>query len=157
MMRTHSIHVVARTLAAAILLLAGAGCAGDGSRYPPAAECPQPRFTGQAPPALRQRINPLPATSANLDAGRALYAVAANPACRDCHGASGGGNGPLAGQFDPRPRNFSCAETVDGIPDGQLAWIVRNGSPGTAMPAFAGLSDDEIWQVVLYLRTLVRR
>jgi mono/diheme cytochrome c family protein len=64
--------------------------------------------------------------------------------------------GPLAGQFDPRPRNFACKETVNGIPDGQLFWIVRNGSPGTSMPDFRGLRDEQIWQIVLYLRALAK-
>jgi mono/diheme cytochrome c family protein len=64
--------------------------------------------------------------------------------------------GPLAAQFDPRPRNFACKETVKGIPDGQLFWIVQNGSPGTSMPAFPALRDTQIWQIVLYLRELAR-
>ena len=45
---------------------------------------------------------------------------------------------------------------MNGIPDGQLFWIVRNGSPGTSMPDFRGLSDEQIWQLVLHLRTLAR-
>jgi len=45
---------------------------------------------------------------------------------------------------------------VNGIPDGQLFWIVRNGSPGTSMPGFHALSDDQIWRVVLYLRELAK-
>jgi hypothetical protein len=59
-------------------------------------------------------------------------------------------------QFDPRPRNFACKETVNGIPDGQLFWIVRNGSPGTSMPRFRDLRDDQILQIVVYLRTLAK-
>lgn len=60
----------------------------------------------------------------------------------------------LAAQFDPRPRNFACAETVNGIPDGQLFRIVQNGSAGTAMPVFDFLTEDEIWRLVIYLRSL---
>jgi len=40
------------------------------------------------------------------------------------------------------------------ISDGQLFWIIRNGSPGTGMPAFKNLKDREIWLIVLYLRKL---
>lgn len=76
------------------------------------------------------------------------------PACADCYGKRGEGNGPLASQFDPRPRNFACAQTVNGIPDGQLHWIIKNGSPATAMPSFGSLDDEEIWQLVIYLRSL---
>ncbi len=121
---------------------------------PPAAECPQPRFTGRAPEAVYNQVNPLKASRSNRRAGRELYEEALQPACADCHGDSGEGNGPLASQFEPQPRNFACAETVNGIPDGQLYWIVRNGSPGTAMPPFDFLEDEEIWQLVLHLRAL---
>lgn len=60
----------------------------------------------------------------------------------------------MASMFDPPPRNFACKETVNGIPDGQLFWIIRNGSPGTAMPSFEELTDEQIWQLVLFLREL---
>lgn len=121
---------------------------------PPAAECPQPRFTGRAPDDLYNRVNPLAASKRNRKAGRELYEELSDPACTACHGKKGDGRGQLASQFNPPPRNFACAETVVGIVDGQLHWIIKNGSPGTAMPPFDYLSDDEIWQLVLYLRTL---
>jgi len=147
-------------LIAASLLALLVGCAGDGASragYPPPTECPQPRFTGQAPEAIRAQPNPLPATSEHVAAGRDLYQGGVEPACRMCHGRDGDGRGPLSAQFDPRPRNFACKATVNGIPDGQLYWIIRNGSPGTAMPGFGDkLSQRETWQVVLYLRELAR-
>jgi mono/diheme cytochrome c family protein len=140
------------------LLLASAllGPSGLLAQYPPAAQCPQPRFTGKAPEPAYSRLNPLPADRTGLAAGRKLYEQGAEPSCQLCHGIKGDGMGPLASQFDPRPRNFACKETVNGIPDGQLFWIVRNGSPGTSMPAFGSLRDDQIWQIVLYLRALAR-
>jgi mono/diheme cytochrome c family protein len=132
-------------------------CAGDApSPYPPASQCPQPRFTGKAPEDIYARVNPLAANAANIAAGRGVYEKGASPSCQVCHGITGDGMGPLALQFDPRPRNFACKETVKGIPDGQLFWIVKNGSPGTAMPAFHAMRDDQIWQLVLYLRQLAK-
>jgi len=41
---------------------------------------------------------------------------------------------------------------MDSLPDGQLFWIIQNGSPGTAMPAFKGLADEQIWQLIHYIR-----
>ncbi len=43
---------------------------------------------------------------------------------------------------------------MESIPDGQLFWIIRNGSAGTGMPAFSDLGDEQIWQLVHFLRTL---
>ncbi len=121
---------------------------------PPPGACPQPRFTGKAPAELYARVNSLAANRSNRRAGEELYEDLSDPSCVVCHGKKGDGLGPLSGQFDPPPRNFACAETVDGVPDGQLHWIIKNGSPGTAMPPFDYLSDEEIWQLVIYLRSL---
>jgi mono/diheme cytochrome c family protein len=138
---------------AAGLLAAGGSALGE---YPPLAQCPQPRFTGRAPDPIYGQANPLAADGNHLATGRRLYEKDANPPCQICHGIKGDGMGPLAAQFDPRPRNFACKATVNGIPDGQLFWIVRNGSPGTSMPAFPGMRDEQIWQIVLYLRALAK-
>jgi mono/diheme cytochrome c family protein len=132
-------------------------CAGDArSQYPPPAQCPQPRFTGKAPEDYYNRSNPLTANPALVAAGRRLYEKEASPGCQMCHGIKGDGRGPLSGQFDPPPRNFACAQTVKGIPDGQLFWIIQNGSPGTSMPGFSALREDQIWQLVMYLRVLAK-
>ncbi|HTN27275.1 MAG TPA: cytochrome c [Burkholderiales bacterium] len=126
------------------------------AQLPPPGECPQPRFTGKAPDEFYNLANPLTADPARIAVGRRLYEKDASPACEMCHGIKGDGKGALAAQFDPRPRNFACAQTVNGIPDGQLFWIVRNGSPGTSMPGFKRLSDEQIWSIVLYLRRLAK-
>jgi mono/diheme cytochrome c family protein len=124
---------------------------------PPAEECPQPRFTGKAPDDYYRRTNPLGSAAADVEAGQRLYRGEPKPGCAICHGVSGNGRGPLSAQFDPRPRNFACAETVNGIPDGQLFWIIRYGSPGTSMPAHPNFSDEQIWRLVSYLRRLAKR
>jgi mono/diheme cytochrome c family protein len=122
--------------------------------HPPPGECPQPRFTGKAPPDIYPLANPLPGSPQNLKAGAKLYRDSTPIACQECHGAKGDGKGPMAEMFDPPPRNFACKETVNGIPDGQLYWIIKHGSPGTAMPSFNNLSDEQLWQLVLHLRGL---
>ena len=38
------------------------------------------------------------------------------------------------------------------ISDGQLFWIIKNGSAGTLMPEFIDLSDKSIWQLIIYIR-----
>ena len=124
---------------------------------PPPGECPQPRFTGKAPEDYLARTNPLAPDRETLKAASRLYlGKEGGIACAVCHGKKGDGKGKMASQFVPRPRNFACAETVNGIPDGQLFWIIRFGSPGTSMPPHPDFSDEQVWQLVLYLRQLAR-
>jgi mono/diheme cytochrome c family protein len=124
---------------------------------PPPGECPQPRFTGKAPDEYYVRKNPVSANAEGNAAAEKIFRGADGAAsCAACHGRKGDGKGKLADQFTPRPRNFACSKTIEGVPDGQLFWIVRFGSPDTAMPPHPQLSDTEVWQVVNYLRTLAK-
>jgi len=120
-------------------------------------QCPQPRFTGSAPQEYLQLDNPVPLNRAVLREGKRLYlGKEGGQGCAICHGSKGDGRGPLADSFDPPPRNFTCARTINGIADGQLFWIIRFGSPDTSMPPHPQLRDTQIWQLVHYLRDLAR-
>ncbi len=119
--------------------------------------CPQPRTTQQAPADFLNRTNPLPTSPAHVQAGKTLFMETAKPlACMNCHGQRGDGSGPIGAALVPPPRNFTCGATMREIQDGQLFWVIKNGSPGTGMMPFAGLSEDEVWQVIHYLRTLAK-
>lgn len=118
-------------------------------------ECPQPRFTAKAPDEYYARSVPSASSALTAQAAKPIFEGKSETAnCAICHGKKGDGKGVLAAQFEPPPRNFTCAKTVKGVPDGQLFWVIRFGSPGTAMPPHATLSDEQVWQLVLYLRQL---
>jgi mono/diheme cytochrome c family protein len=87
--------------------------------------------------------------------GRLLFELDAQPSCTACHG-SGDGLGMMSAGLTPPPRNFTCKETMETIPDGQLFWIIRNGSEGTGMPAFSDLSDEQIWRLILFVRSFAQ-
>ena len=124
----------------------GQGFAGQGI-------CPQGRFTVQAPDDIRNQANPLKPSREVLYSGESLFQVEVQPvACKICHGVNGNGLGIMAQGLNPAPRNFTCEETMKEISDGQLFWVIRNGSQGTGMPPFKNLKDREIWQIIHYLR-----
>jgi mono/diheme cytochrome c family protein len=58
----------------------------------------------------------------------------------------------MAKGMKPSPRDFSCQAMMNKISDGQLFWVIKNGSKGTGMMGFKSLNDDQIWQVVSYIR-----
>jgi mono/diheme cytochrome c family protein len=141
--------------ALALVLLAVA-CASAPSSAATATACPQPRFTGSAPPEYLAMNNPLPKDADLRAAERIFRGDGDSISCSKCHGEKGDGHGPMSAMFDPPPRNFRCAATVNGIPDGQLFWIIRFGSPGTSMPPHPKLDDAQVWALVAYLRRLAR-
>lgn len=120
--------------------------------------CAPARFNGKVPEDFTMMKSPLSATAADLNAGEKLYFDGATDrfSCATCHGNKGDGRGEMARQYDPPPRNFACAQAVNGVADGQLFWIIRFGSPGTSMPAHKNFTDEQIWQLVAYVRGLAK-
>jgi len=122
-----------------------------------AGDCVQQRKTPQAPSNIIKQTNPLESTTENIAAGKMLYKKEAKPlACSQCHGRRGKGNGIMARDMIPKPPDFSCQAMMKNIPDGQLFWIIKNGSKGTAMMSFETLKDNQIWQLVSYIRKLAK-
>ena len=120
---------------------------------PDKAQCPQNRTTPDAPGKYFGLKNPLEATEKRMKKGEVLYMDTAQPMqCFHCHGARGDGTGELGLQADPPARNFTCAETMKSISDGQMFWVIKNGIEGTAMPAYPDLADWQIWVLIHYIR-----
>ncbi len=119
-----------------------------------AQECPQDRKTPTAPQEFLALKNPLLFDDKTLKAGENLFHNQAKPiACKFCHGIKGNGKSDPDFESTPPPRNFTCRETMGKLPDGQLFWVIKNGSKNTSMFAFPGLSDNQIWQLVHYVRS----
>ncbi len=114
--------------------------------------CPQVRKTKSAPANLVKASIP---ASASVEAGKKIFEKSAKPmACKMCHGSEGKGNGKLGKALNPRPRNFTCSDTMKHVSSGQMFWIIKNGSKGTGMVAHGKtLKDRQIWDVVKYIDT----
>jgi mono/diheme cytochrome c family protein len=111
----------------------------------------------KAPADFLVMTNPIPASAGATQAGMTLFSKLAKPIkCAMCHGDKGDGKGVMGASLSPSPRNFTCNAMMKDIPDGQLFWVIKNGSPGTGMMSFAGLSDEQVWQLVHYIRSLAR-
>jgi cbb3-type cytochrome c oxidase subunit III len=101
------------------------------------------------------------ASGAAAPRGKTVY----DQHCVECHGATGRGDGTAAPFLTPQPRDFTVGRyklrtTESGsIPtDDDLARSVREGLPGSAMPAWKGLlSDADIDAVVAYVKSFSPR
>lgn len=119
--------------------------------------CVQPRKTAKAPDAILTKTNPLSSSAGAIKAGKELFLKTAQPvACVMCHGEQGDGKGLMGAALVPPPRNFTCGAMMRDISDGQLFWIIKNGSPGTGMMSFASLPDEQVWQLIHYIRSLAK-
>ena len=95
--------------------------------------------------------NPLQATPSSIEAGKQAF----GGYCVECHGRDGQNTGvPFAGSIDP-PIPLLTSRSVQDYSDGQLKRVIEAGIAPSGMPASKGiLSDEEIWQIVIYIRHL---
>jgi len=78
--------------------------------------------------------------------------------CTKCHGEKGDGNGSKAEFFIIKPAAFSTPGYMQSRKDGQLFWIMENGSEGTEMEPVGpysdvGLSEEQMWNLIAFLRS----
>jgi len=92
--------------------------------------------------------------SAQLAAGHALF----SDKCASCHGKPSEGLSGRAAFFQPPAPDFSETHYRDSDP-AYLFWRIEVGktvepylSSGSVMPSWRGLTDQEIWQLVAYLK-----
>ncbi|MDH3503374.1 MAG: c-type cytochrome [Nitrospirota bacterium] len=97
--------------------------------------------------------NPISFMEENIEKGKHIFHGKAF--CVTCHGRDGKGLGNIPGLVGKLPRNFTDKTWQAARTDGELFWILKNGSPGTDMASFIPLvlTEDEAWHVILYVRS----
>ena len=125
-----------------VLMLAAlvlAACGGGGAETVVALDSVPADFSG--------KTNPLGADAAT--AGAEVFKTN----CAACHGDTGLGDGPAGAALDPAPKNLAELQAQAG--DDYLFWRITTGKEGTSMVPWKGiLTEEQIWQVVAFLRTL---
>lgn len=103
-------------------------------------------------------VNPVAATPASIASGKRAY----DTLCASCHGnlAQGATNAGISISIIEEGRGTQPPDLIDaqadhGSTDGEVFTVIKRGLPPTMMPGFGSqLSDEEIWSMVNYLRTL---
>jgi mono/diheme cytochrome c family protein len=138
-MRLHQ-EAIVRTVSTALLGVWVAACGGD-REAPAAAEVEQPTSTA--------------VTGALLERGATVYK--AN--CIPCHGPLGKGDGPSSFSLNPKPRDHTNREYMDGVSDEQIAaTVVQGGAPRgyPNMPSHPHIKGEDLVGLVAHVRTLSR-
>ena len=104
-----------------------------------------------APAAEARKKNPVAINESSLAAGQKIYLKR----CVACHGKTGNGDGPDAADLGIHPAKLSDP-VIRGETDGELFWKITVGKK--PMPNYGTrLSPSDRWNVINYLRSLVRR
>jgi mono/diheme cytochrome c family protein len=98
--------------------------------------------------------NPIPSSAESIKAGGLVFAKN----CRACHGIQGKGDG-TAIPPGVKPANLVAGQWKHGGTDADLFKTIKGGvGPAFDMQAWGDrLSDEEIWNVINYIRDLSKR
>src|SRR5438128_3031460 len=101
--------------------------------------------------AVTTYVATLRAGEGDVREGEWLYAEQ----CASCHGAAGGGDGPLAATLSVRPPALRDLAVQGRFPDEEMVALALRGRPGTPMPGFARVLDAEAARkLVAFVRVL---
>src|SRR5580693_2113143 len=76
--------------------------------------------------------------------------------CAMCHGENGNGKGDLVGDMKLTLKDYTDPAALKDLTDGQIFYIIKNGKgqmPGEGDRA----KPDDIWNMVIYVRSLAKK
>ncbi|MFL7891010.1 MAG: c-type cytochrome [Anaerolineales bacterium] len=114
----------------------------------------EPATRPDVPEQYSGLVNPYVEDSTAISAGETIFEAD----CAACHGLTGEGDGPASGGLNPPPTNL--AERQANMSDAYIFWRISEGGLmepfNSIMPGWKGLLDEQqIWQIIAYIRTMV--
>ncbi len=116
---------------------------------------PTPRVSEVVEPSAPSTAPVQQARASDPEGGRVHYETL----CSSCHGLRGDGDGPVGQSLDPKPRKHSDGDYMNELSDEHLFLVIKEGGAAVGKSALmapwgAALSDDQIRDVVAFVRTL---
>ncbi len=99
-------------------------------------------WLSDVPARDRQKANPFAGQPQAVQAGRLLFA----DHCAQCHGENAQGT-------RKRP-SLRTARIQSEATEGAIHWLLVNGIVRHGMPSWSRLPDQQLWQLVAYLKSL---
>jgi mono/diheme cytochrome c family protein len=99
-------------------------------------------WLARVPASDHQKTNPYEGKPEAIAAGRNIF----EEHCAKCHGQNAEG-------VKKRP-SLKTERVQHQATDGDLHWLLVNGSMKKGMPPWAKLPDPQLWQLIAYLKSL---
>jgi mono/diheme cytochrome c family protein len=104
------------------------------------------------PPADAAKANPVKPGAESLAKGKKLYGYD----CAMCHGKNGDGKGDMASDIK-NVTDFTNPDALKNRTDGELFYITKNGKGDNMPPEGDRVKDEEIWNMVNYIRSFAKK
>jgi cytochrome c oxidase cbb3-type subunit 3 len=100
-----------------------------------------PDWLAKVPAKARAEKNPLAGKPSAVKAGRTLFVQY----CAMCHGQNAQGQATFPSLHTAEVRNLT---------DGDIQWLLTNGSLAKGMPSWSALPETQRWELISYIRSL---
>ena len=104
------------------------------------------------PPEAAAKANPVKPNAESLAKGKKMYGID----CAMCHGDKGDGKGDMGSDFKTIP-DFTNPDALKNRTDGELFYITRNGKGADMPPEDQRAKDDDVWNMVNYIRAFAKK
>jgi cytochrome c5 len=124
---------------------------------PDSAASPEPAWLQQdaaaAPATPPDTKNPVTATPESQAKAKKMWGYD----CEMCHGATGNGKTDLANDMKLSLTDLSDPKTLDGKTDAELFDLIKNGKGKMPPEDAARAKPNDIWNLVIYTRSLAKK
>ena len=116
----------------------------------PPAKTPTPE--SKIPPEDAAKVNPVKPTAESLAKGKKMYGYD----CAMCHGKDGDGKGDMASDYK-NVTDFTNPDALKNRTDGELFYVTRNGKGENMPPEGDRAKNEDIWNMVNYVRSFKKK
>ena len=116
----------------------------------PPAKTPAPE--SKIPPEEAAKANPVKPTAESLAKGKKMYGYD----CAMCHGKDGDGKGDMASDYK-NVTDFTNPDALKNRTDGELFYITRNGKGNDMPPEGDRAKNEDVWNMVNYIRAFKKK
>ena len=116
----------------------------------PPAKTPAPE--SKIPAEDAAKVNPVKPTAESLAKGKKMYGYD----CAMCHGKDGDGKGDMASDYK-NVTDFTNPDALKNRTDGELFYVTRNGKGENMPPEGDRAKNEDIWNMVNYVRSFKKK
>ena len=104
------------------------------------------------PPEAVHMANPIKPTAESKAHATKMYGYD----CAMCHGESGNGKGDVVADLKLSLKDFTDPAALKDMTDGEIFYIIKNGK-GQMSGEGDRAKPDDIWNLVIYVRSLAKK
>lgn len=104
------------------------------------------------PPDAAKLVNPVKPTPESLARAKKMWGYE----CSMCHGENGNGKGDVVEAMKLTMKDYTDPAALKDISDGEMFYIIKNGK-GQMMGEGDRAKPDEVWNLIIYIRSMAKK